>query len=71
MTLGNEIHAAIARRDTTALRQMASVTHDREAQMFLTLLADIVDRRGKHGVQPEKESAASRPSQAASQLKVA
>lgn len=71
MTLGNEIHAAIARRDTTTLREMASVAQDQEAQMFLTLLADIVDRRRKHGVQPEKESAASRPSQAAGHLKVA
>jgi hypothetical protein len=71
MTLGNEIHAAIARRDTRTLREMARVAHHQEAQMFLALLADIIDRRGKHGVQPEKESAASRSSQVAGQLKVA
>ncbi len=71
MTLGNEIHAAIARRDTTTLREMARVAHHQEAQMFLALLADIIDRHRKLGIQPQKKSAVSRPSQAAGGLNAA
>ncbi len=47
MTVGDEIHAAIARHDATALRGMAKKTHDEETQMFLTLLADIIDQHLK------------------------
>ena len=71
VTLGNEIHAAIARRDSMAVRQMASVTKDQEAQMFLVLLADIIDKHQKRGLQLEKKGSLSGSSQHCGQLTAA
>jgi len=71
MTVDNEIHAAIARHDTTALRRMAKEKQDQEAQMFLTLLADIIDRHLKQGVELKKKSPQLGSSQPAGQVTAA
>jgi len=44
MTWGDSINTAIARRDTTALRRLAERTRRKEVEMFLRLVAEMVER---------------------------
>jgi hypothetical protein len=56
MTWGEDINNAIARRDTTALRGMAEKAQREETQIFLKLLAGMIDRHLKQGVQLKKSA---------------
>jgi hypothetical protein len=56
MTWGEDINNAIARRDTTALRGMAEKTQREETQVFLKLLAGMIDRHLTQGVQLKKSA---------------
>ena len=52
-----QIQNAIAHRDAAALRRLATTAHREEAQMWLQLLADMVElarrrRRPSRGVRP-------------------
>jgi hypothetical protein len=44
MKWGEDVHTAIQRGDAVALRFMAKKELKPQARMFLTLLADILDR---------------------------
>jgi hypothetical protein len=56
MARGKDIHTAIELRDAAALRRMAEQAQRQETQIFLKLLAGMIDRNLTQGVQLTKSA---------------
>lgn len=57
MDWGDDIHTAVARRDSTAIRRLAERARRKEVEMFLCLVAEMVERELQDTLQLKKKSA--------------